>query len=454
MSNEIKINDFIEEPTTNKFHSSTLYSKMMEYNEIEISQEIQDLETKNLLLNSSKWALYYKLMEYNSDWKINNDEKKILEELIENHKKLKKINDKLSYIFNKIQFEIKSNLVELKIDIIKDQWDKFNINTEEIENQKRGNKDIKIITKKFLLELKYLMSKDIKKISQEIDQNKLNERLNLYEETLDQLKNVTLYQEEKIWTLKDKTTIWQLFTNNNIKNIDLKNLKYTDASFLNQSFNENNITTWSDLTYILGENWEPILWKDWKMEVFIYTPFQKKQEEFHNNTDFIKTIENETKKYSIAPEIIYSIIWAESSFWLKSKNIYWFTWFMQLNKDISIKELTDKWLIDEDTAKKALSREKNSNWKYKYWLNKENLIAGIRYYKLMLDKYEWYDNQIELALISYNRWPWTIERLLNKLKLDKKTASFEKIQKYLVDEWQNYVPKVRLYSKTFYDYEF
>jgi len=225
-----------------------------------------------------------------------------------------------------------------------------------------------------------------------------------------------------LWLLNDKNITW----------INPQNIIFKNTSNFNEDYNATNIPIWSKLEY--SKN------LDWNITIYITPPIIVAKEKFEKKEDLIETIKKEAKTYpKIDYKIILAMIWVESFFWQDNSNNT-FLWYMQLDKNTST-EVFKKWLIDEKIAKEA------TKWD---WFNEANIITWIRYLKLLLEKFKWYKNQEELALVSYNRGPYTIERIIAELWLNENNASLEKISPHLSKIWQKYVKKIYEYANKMY----
>lgn len=141
---------------------------------------------------------------------------------------------------------------------------------------------------------------------------------------------------------------------------------------------------------------------------------------------YSSNIEKYAEKFDLAPELVASVIFAESSF---RKNI------------VSSKGAIGLMQVLPSTAEEVAEKLQIEDYKNELLYNADiNLFIGCYYLKSLIDKF---DNE-ELALVGYNAGPATVNRWLKNEKYSKDGETLNNIP---YAETRNYIKKINTAKK-------
>ena len=402
-------------------------------------EEIKEYINNSDILPWSKKFLFKKLEKYttNQKWvfekEISSEEKELIKRLLSDYDNLKNkyqfYKSYLSKNFNEIESknqkqklisEVKKYLADIELNI----WDKWvNEKIDDYIYNKNGD---------FIEDIKNKNNKKAKK------------KANSSKESISP-KEIIIEKKEWIllWKItKEKWIIIKLLKKKEINYYNIQNsLHFIDISWFNKKYTPENIQIWSELIYK----------KEWKKHIIeIKPPLLVNKEQFEKenipwtNKLAIDVIKEECLKYWIIPELYMSLIWVESSFWTNLRSNTWYIWYSMLRKDTSIAELLRLKSITKKEAELAMK----NNWK-----TKENIIAWIKYFALLYEKFKWYKDRIKLSLAAYNWWPTKIKNIADNIKLPKDRITFNHIVNSgkLSNETKKYPYKILKIAKNFYN---
>ena len=389
----------------------------------EKKDEIKEYIDNSDILPWSKKFLLKKIEEYkNNDWKIDQNEIKNIKILLRNYDNLEDKYQKYKKHLKKnysseLQIEQKELLVK-----IKNSFEKIELNMWQKSINKAIDKYLNIENNNFIYE-----------VNDQKSHKKENSILDLFKD---------INKWILLWKITEEKWIIKLLSDKWINYYNIKSsIKYVDISWYNRKYNSWNIESWSKLIY--EKIWNKHLLKIKPVLLVQKEEFEKEVVPWTNKL-LVDIIKEWCEKYWIDSELYMSLIGIESSFWTKLKSSTWYIWYSMLRKDTSIAELLRLKLITKKEAELAMK----NNWK-----TKENIIAWIKYFALLYEKFKWYKDRIKLSLAAYNWWPTKIKNIANNISLPKNKITFKHIVNSgkLSSETEKYPNKVLAIVENFYN---